>query len=153
MYLKRLAVLIKLFPRASRLPFLIGSLIPAGLGSTLAYVETGELKLLRLGLVLLGMAFVHLSVNMFNDYFDARYGVDTAHPPRPLSGGSQVLQEGLESEQEILWQAVLRRPGRDGGHGPGVQGRCGSFALRCSGRLAGLFLLGPAPGFKLARAG
>lgn len=107
MRLKRLLLLIKLFPRASRLPFLIGSLIPAGLGNTLAYVETGELNLLRLGLVLLGMALVHLSVNMFNDFFDARYKVDTAHPPRPLCGGSQVLQEGLESEREILGQAAL----------------------------------------------
>lgn len=107
MQLRRLLVLIKLFPRASRLPFLVGSIIPVLLGAALAGKEAGALNYPHLVLTLLGIAFAHLSVNLFNDYFDHRYGVDTAHPPRPLSGGSQVIQEGLESEGEYLGQAVL----------------------------------------------
>jgi 1,4-dihydroxy-2-naphthoate polyprenyltransferase len=107
MNLKRLPVLVKQFPRASRLPFLAGSMIPIGLGTALAHTETGVVIYSRLFLAMLGMAFAHLSVNLFNDYFDHRYGVDSAHPPRPLCGGSQVIQEGLETAGEFLGQALL----------------------------------------------
>jgi 1,4-dihydroxy-2-naphthoate polyprenyltransferase len=107
MELNRLFVLIKLFPRASRLPFLAGSIIPIGLGTALAYAEAGVVIHARLFLTMLGMACAHLSVNLFNDYFDHRYGVDTAHPPRPLAGGSQVIQEGLETAEEYLGQALF----------------------------------------------
>lgn len=107
MNIERLPLLIKHFPRASRLPFLAGSMIPIGLGTALAYAESGVVIHARLFLAALGMAFAHLSVNLFNDYFDYRYGVDSAHPPRPLCGGSQVIQEGLETAGETLGQALL----------------------------------------------
>ncbi len=105
--LSRLPVLLRLFPRASRLPFLAGSLIPVTLGAALAHAETGAILLPRFLLTAGGMACAHLSVNMFNDYFDYRYGVDKAHPPQPLHGGSQVIQEGLESAAEYLGQALF----------------------------------------------
>ena len=104
--LKRCFTLLLLFPRASRLPFLAGSLISVGLGTVLAYRECGSFAPFRFGLTILGMAGAHLAVNLLNDYFDYRYGVDSAHPPRPLSGGSQVIQEGLETPREYLAQAL-----------------------------------------------
>lgn len=103
---RRAVELIRLFPRASRLPFLVGSLIPVCLGSALAYAEHGLFSPLYLALTLTGMTGAHLAVNFFNDYFDYRYDVDIPHPPRPLSGGSQVIQEGLETPAEILGQAL-----------------------------------------------
>jgi 1,4-dihydroxy-2-naphthoate octaprenyltransferase len=105
--MKRFLELARLFPRSSRLPFLIGSVIPVGLGTALAFVERGLFAPGRFTLTVLGMAGAHLAVNFFNDYFDFRYGVDTAHPPRPFSGGSQVIQEGLETPAEVLAQALL----------------------------------------------
>ncbi len=105
--MKRILLLIKLFPRASRLPFLVGSLIPVALGTSLAYREAGLFDHSRLLLTLLGITGAHLCVNLFNDYFDHRYGADTSHPPRSLCGGSQVLQEGLETPAETLAQALL----------------------------------------------
>lgn len=104
--MKRLIELIKLFPRASRLPFLVASLIPVGLATALAYTEQGAFSVSRLLLVMVGMTGAHLAVNFFNDYFDYRYGVDPPHPPRPFSGGSQVIQEGLQSPAEFLGQAL-----------------------------------------------
>ncbi|MEW5785444.1 MAG: prenyltransferase [Bacillota bacterium] len=105
--MKRFFYLLRLFPRASRMPFLSGSLISVGLGTALAYNEHGFFDPARFALTLLGMAGAHLAVNIFNDYFDYRYGADTAHPPRPLSGGSQVIQEGLETADEYLAQALI----------------------------------------------
>ena len=105
--MKRLIELIKLFPRASRFPFLVGSLIPVGIATALAYTEQGVFSILRLLLVAVVMSCAHLAVNFFNDYFDYRYGVDPPHPPRPFSGGSQVIQEGLQSPVEFLGQALV----------------------------------------------
>lgn len=106
MKMKRALALLKLFPRASRFPFLLGSVIPVGLGAALAYHETGFFDPVRLALTMLGMAGAHLAVNFFNDYFDFRYGVDPPHPPRPMCGGSQVIQEGLETPAEVFGQAL-----------------------------------------------
>lgn len=102
-----LARLVKIFPRASRLPFLAGSLFPALLGTVLAYREKGLFSLPLFTLLLAWMAGAHLAVNFFNDYFDYRYGVDRPHPPRPFSGGSQVIQEGLLTPGQILGQALV----------------------------------------------
>lgn len=105
--LKRLLHLIKLFPRASRYRYLIASLVPVTLGATLSYAEHNRFCLLTFALTLVGICGAHLAVNFFNDYFDHRYGVDQPHPPRPFSGGSQVIQEGLETPKEFLAQALI----------------------------------------------
>lgn len=107
MKLRRTMELIRLFPGASRLPFLVGSLIPVCLGTALASAEHGLFSPLYLTLTLTGMAGAHLAVNFFNDYFDYLYEVDSLHPPRPLSGGSQVIQVGLETPAEYLGQGLV----------------------------------------------
>lgn len=125
MNIKRVLNLIFLFPRASRLPFLCGSLISVGLGTALAYRESGTFAWSLFLLTLTGISGAHLAVNLLNDYYDYLYGADPSHPPRPLSGGSQVIQEGLETPDEYLAQAML----------------CGSVAVACALCLA--WLAGP----------
>lgn len=86
--MKRLLHLIRLFPRASRYPFLIASLVPVTLGAALSYAEHNRFCPLTFALTVAGICGAHLAVNFFNDYFGHRYGVDQPHPPRPFSGGS-----------------------------------------------------------------
>ena len=152
MNIKRIIDLIFIFQPASRQPFLCGSLISVGLGTALAYRENGTIAWSLFLLTLTGIAGAHLAVNLLNDYFDYLYGADPAHPPRPLSGGSQVIQEGLETPAEYLAQALI----------------CGAVAAACAlyvalltgpfvfapgpaGRAARLLLFRPAADFKLAR--
>ncbi|MCS7094226.1 MAG: prenyltransferase, partial [Thaumarchaeota archaeon] len=54
---------------------------------------------LLLLLTFLGLAFIHMALNVANDYFDTKLGADPANRrPTPFSGGSRSLQYGLISE-------------------------------------------------------
>ncbi|MEM1649827.1 MAG: prenyltransferase, partial [Sulfolobales archaeon] len=61
-----------------------------------------EVNSIVLMLLYLGVFLSHLSVNVFNDYFDYKSGLDILTPKTPFSGGSKVLVEGRLSEREAL---------------------------------------------------
>ncbi len=87
-----------LWLRALRAPFLVASLIPLGVGASVAHLHIGGLDLLLLLLTVVGGASVHLATNMFNDYFDYRSGNDLAvRHQNPFAGGGRVLPTGMIS--------------------------------------------------------
>jgi len=61
--------------RASRLPFLTGSLLPVAAATALAYVTDHTWNFLFFGLTALGVAALHLGANLINDYYDS-FGSD-----------------------------------------------------------------------------
>jgi len=78
------------------------SIIPVLLGTILAFADGFFYPLLFL-LTLAGGLLIHTATNLFNDYFDFIYGVDT-----PGSRGSGwVLVEGLLSPRQVLRGAVV----------------------------------------------
>jgi 1,4-dihydroxy-2-naphthoate octaprenyltransferase len=81
----------------SRAPFLTASVVPVLLGTALAYRLGGTFDLLDFVLVLAGMVFAHLGVNLANDYFDFQQGADQNNRFRnDFSGGSTFLVDGSE---------------------------------------------------------
>lgn len=74
-----------------RLPFL--ALTPAcvALGLVLAWGDTGAPPWPRAALVLLGALAAHASVNVLNEWHDARSGLDALTRRTPFSGGSGAL--------------------------------------------------------------
>jgi len=58
---------------------------------------------LHLVLALVGALLAHISVNVLNDYFDYRSGVDLATKRTPFSGGSGVLPAGLLKPQHVYF--------------------------------------------------
>lgn len=87
----------------ARAPFLTASVVPVLLGTALAYRLKGAFRPLDFVLVLLGMVFAHLGVNLANDYFDFQQGADQNNQFRnPFSGGSPSLAEGRESPLRFL---------------------------------------------------
>jgi 1,4-dihydroxy-2-naphthoate octaprenyltransferase len=54
-------------------------------------------------LTLVGAVCLHASVNVLNDFFDFRSGIDLATTPTPFSGGSTILPKGLMSPREVLF--------------------------------------------------
>jgi len=74
-----------------RLPFL--ALTPAcvALGLALAWADAGALAWPRAALVLLGALAAHASVNVLNEWHDARSGLDALTQRTPFSGGSGAL--------------------------------------------------------------
>jgi len=57
-------------------------------------------------LTLLGALLAHVAVNVLNDYFDYRSGLDLRTRPTPFSGGSGVLPRGLMSPRGVLVMGI-----------------------------------------------
>lgn len=80
---------------AVRGPFVSASLVPVLLGTAMACALGHPLNAAYLALNLLGVVALHFGANAANDYFDYLSGADPARPPKPFSGGSGLLQQGL----------------------------------------------------------
>lgn len=94
---------------AMRFPFLTASLVPALLGTAVAYLAVGAINWLLFLLTVLGALMVHAGTNVLNDYFDHRSGNDPVNVEfvRPFSGGSRVIQLGLLTPLEVLSLGLL----------------------------------------------
>jgi len=57
-------------------------------------------------LTLVGCMAMHASVNMLNDYFDFRSGLDVATSRTPFSGGSGVLPAGELTPNSVLYAGI-----------------------------------------------
>jgi 1,4-dihydroxy-2-naphthoate polyprenyltransferase len=98
---------IGLWIRAMRLPFLQASLIPAALGSALAYRD-GTFAWGLFCAVAVAIGSINIGTNLSNDYFDHRSGADERNSrPTPFSGGSRVIQEGRIPPETILLAALI----------------------------------------------
>ena len=88
-----------------RAPFLPLSLILAFLGTAIAWYE-GAFRLSFALLAGLGLLLTHISVDVFNEYFDYKSGVDLKTPKTPFSGGSGALPAGLITPRQALWLGI-----------------------------------------------
>lgn len=96
----------------TRMPFLSAVLGPGFVAG--AYVATyslgtGQFEWGLFLLTLLGLALLHLSSNVFNDYFDVRDGTDPANNAyfTQYTGGSRAIELGLIDLKGTLRLAVL----------------------------------------------
>ena len=93
-----------------RAPFLI--LVPAcvAVGIGTAYWQVKELNWTYILLILIGAVSAHISVNVFNEYFDFRSGLDAKTRRTPFSGGSGTLQarpEFLRITLLVAWLSFI----------------------------------------------
>ena len=93
--------------RASRLPFLTGSLFPVAVATALAYLTEHTWNFRFFGLTILGVAALHLGANLINDYYDS-FGSDPLNRNfTPFSGGSRVIQDGQINPEQVRIIAYL----------------------------------------------
>ena len=85
-----------------RAPFLPLSVVLAFLGTCVAWYD-GAFHLGYALLAFFGLLLAHISVDVFNEYFDYKSGVDLATNRTPFSGGSGALPSGLASPKQALW--------------------------------------------------
>ena len=90
-----------------RIPFLI--LTPAcvllGLGT--AIWTSGRINFLDFILVLLGATSAHISVNVFNEYFDFKSSLDFKTRKTPFSGGSGTFPANPSAVRYALATAII----------------------------------------------
>ena len=85
-----------------RAPFLPLSVVLAFLGTCIAWYD-GAFHLGHALLAFFGILLAHISVDVLNEYFDYKSGIDLETIKTPFSGGSGALPAGLISPRQALW--------------------------------------------------
>ena len=88
-----------------RAPFLPLSVVLAFLGACIAWYD-GAFHLGYALLAFFGLLLAHISVDVLNEYFDYRSGVDLKTQRTPFSGGSGALPSGLITPSQALWLGI-----------------------------------------------
>jgi 1,4-dihydroxy-2-naphthoate polyprenyltransferase len=89
--------------RATRWPFLTGSIVPVFAGTGYAWWKDRLFSPSRFLLAAAGLCCLHLAANLLNDYFDHRTGNDEANRNfSPFNGGSRVIQDGVLAPAGVL---------------------------------------------------
>lgn len=100
---------LRIWHQAVRFHFVPPSILPAVLGSVIAWSRFRVFDLSMFLLVVVGVTINHFGLNMMDDVFDYLQAVDRSEgeEKNPYTGGSGVLTEGLLSVREMLTGAVL----------------------------------------------
>ena len=97
---------LKIWLLETRPQFLVLSVVLAFLGTSIA-AYYGAFHFGHALLAALGLVLMHISVNVLNDYFDYRSGIDLETPKTPFSGGSGILPATLLSPKQALWMGIV----------------------------------------------
>ena len=81
--------------RAIRVRFLLASVIAVSLGLSLTWWNSGSIDIFQAILTMSGVIALHASVDLLNDYWDFKRGIDTKTKRTSMSGGTGVLPDGL----------------------------------------------------------
>jgi 1,4-dihydroxy-2-naphthoate octaprenyltransferase len=90
----------------TRPQFLLLSVVLAFLGNCIAWYD-GYFRLRYALLAFLGLLLCHISVNVLNDYFDYRSGIDLEVRRTPFSGGSGILPAALLKPGQVFWFGLV----------------------------------------------
>ena len=96
----------KIFFLETRPQFLLLSVVLAFLGNSIAWYD-GVFHLGYAVLAFLGLLLAHISVNVLNDYYDYRSGIDLTTKRTPFSGGSGVLPATMLKPGQVLWFGLI----------------------------------------------
>lgn len=97
---------IKLWFLETRPQFLILPVVLSFLGTSIAWYH-GFFHAGYAILAFIGLLLAHISVNVLNDYFDFKSGVDLAAKRTPFSGGSGILPAALLEPRQVLWFGIV----------------------------------------------
>jgi 1,4-dihydroxy-2-naphthoate polyprenyltransferase len=93
--------------KAIRFRFLAASAISVTCGLVLSlWVDPSGFNISSAMLVYLGIFCLHCSVDLLNDYFDFKRGIDLRTKRTKFSGGTGVLPEGLLSSRSVYLAGI-----------------------------------------------
>ena len=81
--------------RVIRIRFLLASVIAVSVGLALNWWQNSTIEPFDAFLTFAGVMALHASVDLLNDFWDFKRGIDTKTPKTKMSGGTGVLPEGL----------------------------------------------------------
>ena len=90
----------------TRPQFLLLSVVLAFLGTCIAWYD-GSFHLGHALLAFVGLLLCHISVNVLNDYFDYKSGIDLKTKRTPFSGGSGFLPAASLEPRNVFWLGLV----------------------------------------------
>ena len=88
-------MILSVWLRVIRVRFLLASVIAVSVGLAVNWRQNSIVDPLDAVLTFAGVLALHASVDLLNDYWDYKRGIDTATKRTKMSGGTGVLPEGL----------------------------------------------------------
>ena len=92
--------------RAIRIKFLLASVISVSLGLSLSWYAGSSIDIFHAYLTFAGVISLHASVDLLNDYWDFKRGIDTKTKRTKMSGGTGVLPEGLLKPKSVYLAGI-----------------------------------------------
>ncbi len=89
-----------------RPPFLVLTPVCVLLGLSLAVTDEQSVNYFTFFMILLGALSAHMSVNMLNEYYDFKTGLDLATQRTPFSGGSGALPNNPDAANIVLFSGI-----------------------------------------------
>ena len=93
--------------RVIRIRFLLASVIAVSLGLAVTWWHSGTIDIFQAALTMAGVIALHASVDLLNDYWDFKRGIDTRTKRTGMSGGTGVLPEGLLKPKSVYNVGIL----------------------------------------------
>ena len=87
--------------RVIRVRFLLASVIAVSTGLAINWWHTSQIDILHAIMTMGGVMALHASVDLLNDYWDYKRGIDTQTQRTKMSGGTGVLPEGLLQPKQV----------------------------------------------------
>ena len=99
--------MISVWLRVIRVRFLLASVIAVMTGLALNWSQNGSIEYFDALLTFAGVMALHASVDLLNDYWDFKRGIDTKTTRTKMSGGTGVLPEGLLKPSSVYRAGVF----------------------------------------------
>ena len=87
--------------RVIRIRFLLASVIAVSIGLAISWWHISHIDILHAIMTMGGVIALHASVDLLNDYWDYKRGIDTQTQRTKMSGGTGVLPEGLLQPNQV----------------------------------------------------
>ena len=93
--------------RVIRIRFLLASVIAVSVGLAINVWQNQTFNIFDATLVFGGVLALHASVDLLNDYWDFKRGIDTTTKRTKMSGGTGVLPEGLLKPSSVYRAGLI----------------------------------------------
>jgi 1,4-dihydroxy-2-naphthoate octaprenyltransferase len=98
---------IRIWLRVVRVRFLLASIISVSIGLALASLKGYPIDPMNALLTYIGVIALHASVDLLNDYWDYRTGIDKVTKRTKFSGGTGVLPENLLRPESVYIAGIV----------------------------------------------
>ncbi len=117
--------------RVIRIRFLLASVVAVSAGLALSWWHGIQIDIWYAIMTMAGVIALHSSVDLLNDYWDYKRGIDTQTQRTKMSGGTGVLPEGLLKPTQVYRAGIIFLI---------IGGLIGSYFVVTNGIIIGLIL-------------